>query len=159
MYWLIYTLFCWVLLEEYLVLFLLRFLPSVIPLHSQTWFLFLSNVIPNFMMIHPNYYTDIYSQQNCFTGVPLATYTHSRNCILLCISWISSLLPFVFLCHFISISKFHSYIKMMIKYFTWRLLHAGFMLGLLLHSDDEGKMFLQNITWVSINYMVLYPKF
>lgn len=25
------------------------------------------------------------------------------------------------------------------------------------HSEEEGKMFLQNVTWVSMNYMVLYP--
>jgi hypothetical protein len=108
-------------------------------------------------VIHPNCYTDIYSQQNCCTGVPLATHSHSRDCVLLCISWFSSLLPFVFLCHFISISKFHNFIKIMIKYFTWCLLHAGFMLGLLVHSEVEGKMFLQNLTWASITYIVLYP--
>jgi len=35
------------------------------------------------------------------------------NCILLCISWISYLLPLVFLYPFVAISRSHSYMKMM----------------------------------------------
>jgi hypothetical protein len=38
------------------------------------------------------------------------------------------------------------------------LLHAGFLLGLLYSPEDEGNMFLQNIGWLSMDYMALYPR-
>jgi hypothetical protein len=37
-------------------------------------------------------------------------------------------------------------------------LHAGFLLGLLFNSEDEGNMFLQNGGWLSMDYTALQPR-
>jgi hypothetical protein len=36
--------------------------------------------------------------------------------------------------------------------------HAGFLLGLFFDSDDEGDMFLRNISIPSTDYTALYPQ-
>jgi hypothetical protein len=36
------------------------------------------------------------------------------------------------------------------------LLHASFSLGLFFDPEDEGDRFLQNVGWLSMDYMALY---
>jgi hypothetical protein len=36
--------------------------------------------------------------------------------------------------------------------------HAAFLLGLFLHPEDGGDMFLQNVGWLSTDYTALYSK-
>jgi hypothetical protein len=38
------------------------------------------------------------------------------------------------------------------------MLHAGFLLGLFFHPEDGGNLLLQNIGWLSVDYMELCPK-
>jgi hypothetical protein len=38
------------------------------------------------------------------------------------------------------------------------LLHADFLLHLLFNPEDGGDMFLQNVGWLSIGYILLYPR-
>jgi hypothetical protein len=38
------------------------------------------------------------------------------------------------------------------------LLHDGFLLGSLFYSEDGGDMFLQNVSWLSMDYTALYPR-
>jgi hypothetical protein len=38
------------------------------------------------------------------------------------------------------------------------LRHAGFLLGLLFNFEVGGDMFLHNISWLSVDYLALYPK-
>jgi hypothetical protein len=38
------------------------------------------------------------------------------------------------------------------------LLQAGFLLVLFYNPEDDGNMFLQNISWHSLNYAALYPR-
>jgi hypothetical protein len=38
------------------------------------------------------------------------------------------------------------------------LLHAGFLLGLLFHPEDGSGMSLQNVSSLSLDYIVLYPR-
>jgi hypothetical protein len=37
------------------------------------------------------------------------------------------------------------------------LFHAGLLLGLLFCPEDEDGMLLQNVSWLSTDYMALYP--
>jgi hypothetical protein len=36
--------------------------------------------------------------------------------------------------------------------------HTGFLLGLFFNHEDGGDIFLQNISWLSIDYTALYPR-
>jgi hypothetical protein len=42
--------------------------------------------------------------------------------------------------------------------YAFYVLHIGFLLGLFLHPEDRGEMFLQNTGWLSTDYIVLYSK-
>jgi hypothetical protein len=36
--------------------------------------------------------------------------------------------------------------------------HAGLLLDLFFDDGDEGDMFFQNVGWLSMDYMALYPR-
>jgi hypothetical protein len=38
------------------------------------------------------------------------------------------------------------------------LLHAGFLVGLLINPEDEGDMFFRNVSLISLFYTALYPR-
>jgi hypothetical protein len=42
--------------------------------------------------------------------------------------------------------------------FPCYLLHAGVWLSLFFNAEDGGDMFLWNVSWLSMDYMILHPR-